>query len=116
MLSTYDGSIIEFAEVEKKIQYFDSLGGTDRRKLQGLLEYLKDEWRAKKGGEMDVSEWKLVECTPDTPRQLNGKLCIVIVDEFSQHTSHAVYSLIYQDMIVVSLLACSVTSFPMIAH
>ena len=41
--------------------------------LKGLLQYLKDEWKAKKGGEMDVSEWKLVPCTKDTPQQLNGE-------------------------------------------
>ena len=65
-------SAVIFME-EKKIQYYDSLGGTDRLKLEGLLEYLKDEWRAKKGGDMDCSDWKLVDCTLDTPRQLNGE-------------------------------------------
>lgn len=58
---------------EKKIRYFDSMGGSGRSKLKGLLQYLKDEWMAKKGEEMDVSEWELVECTDDTPRQLNGE-------------------------------------------
>lgn len=70
-------SAVIFME-EKKIQYYDSLGGTDRMKLEGLLEYLKDEWRSKKDGEMDCSDWKLVGCTSDTPRQLNGK-CFVVV-------------------------------------
>lgn len=58
---------------EKRIQYYDSLGGTDRTKLDGLLSYLKDEYRIKKGGELDVDEWTLVSCTGDTPRQKNGK-------------------------------------------
>ena len=58
---------------KKKIQYFDSFGGTDWSKLKGLLEYLKDEWRAKKGGEMDTSEWELVGCQESTPRQNNGQ-------------------------------------------
>ena len=52
---------------------FDSMGGTDRSKLEGLLQYLKDEHKAKKGKELDVSEWELVPCTMDTPRQRNGK-------------------------------------------
>ena len=65
-------SAVIFME-EKKIQYFDSMGGTDRAKLEGLLQYLKDEYKAKKGGEMDTSEWELVPCTRDTPRQRNGK-------------------------------------------
>jgi sentrin-specific protease 1 len=62
---------------EKKIQYYDSLGGTDRKKLEGLLEYVKDEWKVKKGSEMDGGEWRLVGCTEDTPRQLNGE-CILL--------------------------------------
>ena len=70
-------SAVIFME-EKKIQYYDSLGGTDRVKLEGLLEYVKDEYKAKKGGDMDVSEWKLVGCTSDTPRQLNGELSLLL--------------------------------------
>ena len=65
-------SAVIFMEL-KKIQYFDSMGGTDRSKLEGLLQYLKDEHKAKKGTELDVSEWELVPCTIDTPRQRNGK-------------------------------------------
>ena len=69
-------SAVIFME-EKKIQYFDSLGRTDRVKLNGLLQYLKDEYKAKKGGEMDASEWELVPCTRDTPRQKNRK-CVTL--------------------------------------
>ncbi len=57
---------------EKKIQYYDLLGGTDRTKLEGLLEYVKDEYRAKNGKEIDVTGLKLVSCTRDTPQQKNG--------------------------------------------
>ncbi len=59
-----------------KIRYFDSLGGTDWKKLEGLLEYVKDEYRAMHDDEemMDVNEWELVPCMSDTPRQKNGKL------------------------------------------
>ena len=69
-------SAIIFME-EKKIQYFDSMGGTDHTKLQGLLQYLKDEYKATKGGELRVEEWSLVRCTSSTPRQKNGKLHII---------------------------------------
>ena len=75
-------SAIIFME-SKKIQYFDSMGDTEMSKLEGLLQYLKDEHKAKKGTELDVSEWKLVKCTLDTPRQRNGKfwgvLCMTCV-------------------------------------
>ena len=65
-------SAVIFME-EKKIQYFDSMGGTDQAKLWGLFQYLKDEYKVKKGREMDTSGWKLVPCTEETPRQRNGK-------------------------------------------
>jgi sentrin-specific protease 1 len=58
----------------KKIQYFDSSGGTDWKKIKGLLQYLKDEYRATHDGEeMDATEWELVPCKSDTPRQKNGE-------------------------------------------
>ena len=59
---------------EKRIQYYDSLGGSGMVKLQGLLRYLEDEHMAKKGKMLDVGEWELVGCTRDTPQQINGKL------------------------------------------
>jgi sentrin-specific protease 1 len=59
---------------EKKIQYYDSFGGTDLAKMQGLLEYVKDEYKAKHDGEdMDATEWELVSCKRNTPRQKNGE-------------------------------------------
>ena len=57
---------------ERRIQYYDSFGGTDERKLKGLLQYLKDEHKAKKGKELE-GEWKLVGCPEDSPRQMNGE-------------------------------------------
>ena len=41
--------------------------------LEGLLEYVKDEYRAKKGNELDVTKWELVSSAKDTPRQTNGE-------------------------------------------
>ena len=42
-------------------------------KLEGLLEYVKDEYRAKKGKELDVTKWELVSCPMDTPQQRNSE-------------------------------------------
>jgi sentrin-specific protease 1 len=58
----------------KKIQYYDSCGGTDKAKMEGLLKYVKEEYRAKHGKEMDATERELVSCKRDTPRQENGEL------------------------------------------
>ncbi|KAL7543627.1 hypothetical protein ACHAXR_012914 [Thalassiosira sp. AJA248-18] len=79
-------SAVIFME-EKRIQYYDSMGGTDRTKLEGLLQYLKDEYRVKKGGELDVDEWELVCCTRDTPRQRNGFDCGVFTCMFCDFIS-----------------------------
>ena len=65
-------SAVVFME-EKRIQMYDSKGGTDMIKLQGIFQYLQDEYRTKKGGELDANEWALVGCTRETPRQQNGK-------------------------------------------
>ena len=51
--------VVIFME-EKKIQYYDSNGCTNWTKLEGLLEYVKNEYRAKNGRETDVADWKLV--------------------------------------------------------
>ena len=67
-------SAVIFME-EKKIQYFDSMGATDRIKLRALLQYLQDEYKAKKGGELKPKEWTLVGCSKSTPRQRNGFDC-----------------------------------------
>jgi len=79
-------SAVIFIE-EKCIQYYDSMGGTDRTKLEGLLQYLKDEHRAKKGSELDTDEWTLLGCTRDTPRQLNGFDCGVFTCMFCDFIS-----------------------------
>jgi sentrin-specific protease 1 len=64
----------------KRIQYYDSMGGkSGRAKLEGLLQYVKDEYRAKNGKEMDDMEWELVSCNMDTPRQGNGELYLSVL-------------------------------------
>jgi len=40
----------------KRIQYYDLFGGTAWAKLEGLLNYLKDAYKAKHGKEMDATE------------------------------------------------------------
>ena len=62
---------------ERKIQYYDSCGGTDENTLKGLLRYLKEEHKAKKGKELE-GEWTLEGCPEDLPRQTNG-------EEYSSH-------------------------------
>ncbi len=61
---------------DKRIQYYDSMGSKDKAKLVGLLEYVKDEYFKHNEKEMDDTDWKLVSCTRDTPRQRNGEFYI----------------------------------------
>ena len=60
---------------EKKICWYNSLGGTDSTKFYGILQYLKDEWKAKRRGDLDPNdEWNFVRCsTADVPQQENSK-------------------------------------------
>mmetsp|Transcript_63781 Transcript_63781/g.94737 ORF Transcript_63781/g.94737 Transcript_63781/m.94737 type:complete len:213 (-) Transcript_63781:408-1046(-) len=61
---------------EKRIQFYDSLGGGGMTYLRGLFQYLKDEHKAKKGCPLpDEDKWELVTCTEDTPFQQNGMFC-----------------------------------------
>ena len=62
----------------KRIQYYDLFGCTAWAKLEGLLNYFKDAYRAKHGKEMDATEWKLVSCRRDTPQQRNGELYLLV--------------------------------------
>jgi hypothetical protein len=58
---------------EKRIQFFDSMGDDGMTYLESLFEYVKDEHQDKKGSPLpDQDQWRLVPCTRDTPRQLNG--------------------------------------------
>ena len=68
--------VVIFME-EKKIKFYDSDSERkwfNQKYFVGLLQYLEDEWKAKDMGcELDVSDWKSVNCTCDTPQQENGK-------------------------------------------
>ena len=73
---------------EKRIQYYDSMGGHGIYYLEGLMKYIKDEWKAKKDGELpDPDMWKLVTCESDIPRQLNGFDCGVFTCMFADFLS-----------------------------
>jgi len=69
---------------DKIIQFYDSMGGSGKHYMNGLFSYLKDEWKAKKGGEMpDEQQWKLIPTTSDTPCQQNGYDCGVFTCMFA---------------------------------
>lgn len=89
---------------EKRIQFYDSMGGDGMYYLKGLLRYVQDEHQAKRGSPLpDVDSWKLVPCTSDTPRQLNCKS--------NQSDGPKLYPLTLLET-QVSIAACSLACLP----
>ena len=69
-------SVVAFIR-EKRIQVFDSLGGSGEMYLDAIFKYLQDEHQDKKKCPLpDPDAWDLIPTLADTPRQLNGKLCL----------------------------------------
>lgn len=60
---------------QKKIQYFDSLGGPGDIYLKGALRYLGDEAEKLRLKEFKKEDWQLVSSQQGTPQQENGFDC-----------------------------------------
>ena len=60
---------------EKRIQYYDSMGGSGTEYLRALRRWVVDEMKDKKEKDVDPKEWLLQPTTSDTPRQANGSDC-----------------------------------------
>ena len=68
--------LLEVSIPEKRIQYYDSLGGSGEQYLKGMLMYLNDEWKKlSKPGDFVPEDWSLISTTKETPRQKNGYDC-----------------------------------------
>lgn len=59
---------------DKYIRYYDSMGQPNKRVLEALAVYLKDESKDKKKVEFAMDDW-VKESVPDCPRQMNGSDC-----------------------------------------
>jgi len=59
---------------DKKIQFYDSMGGSGTQYLNALLQYFKDEHQAKHSAPLpDEDQWELLPCADDVPQQRNGE-------------------------------------------
>jgi sentrin-specific protease 1 len=59
----------------KEIHYYDSsMDDLEMKYLEELLHWLIDEAKAKKGLDLDTSDWKLIP-QPQCPQQANGFDC-----------------------------------------
>ena len=85
---------------EKRIQFYDSMGDDGMHYVEGIFQYIKDEHQAKHGAPLpDPDSWRLVACTRDTPRQLNGYDCGVFLCMFADFLSKGCPLLFDQTMI-----------------
>ena len=63
---------------EKRIQVYDSLGGSGSMYLEALFKYLQDEHTDKKKTPLpDIDDWQLLTTRRDTPRQRNGEFVFI---------------------------------------
>ncbi len=74
---------------EKRIQFYDSLGGDGSSYLVAILNYLNDEWkRLHVGKELpNLKEWVMLLTTTDTPKQENGFDCGVFTCMYADYLS-----------------------------
>ncbi|XP_033104112.1 sentrin-specific protease 1-like [Anneissia japonica] len=70
----------------KTITYYDSMGNANPKCLQALRQYLYDEYKDKKQGELDLSGWKLINCM-DIPLQMNGCDCGMFACKYAEYIS-----------------------------
>ena len=70
---------------EKRVAFYDSLGGDGGVYLKGIKQYLQDEHKRQHGVPMDMSGWRF-ENAP-TPRQGNGSDCGVFVSMIADFLS-----------------------------
>ena len=74
---------------DKRIQFYDSMGGSGHDYVEGVFQYFKDEWKSKHDSEMpDAHLWEVNGDTPvGTPKQRNGYDCGVFTCMFCDFLS-----------------------------
>lgn len=88
---------------KKRIEFFDSMGGSGLHYLEALKRYLMDEWQSKKGGNPlpDADQWKLITGNDrdDVPKQQNTYDCGVFTCMFADFISRDIPLLFSQSHI-----------------
>ncbi|VDK53352.1 unnamed protein product [Anisakis simplex] len=77
-------AVVDF--VNKRIDYFDSMGGENRQCLAAVAKYLGEEMNDKKKSRFDLNGWKLVT-RDDVPQQMNGSDCGMFACKFAEFAS-----------------------------
>jgi len=68
------------------VYYYDSMGGNNTQCLTSLLKYLKDEYKDKKGGDLDMGTYE-AKILKDIPQQMNGSDCGMFACKFAEYIS-----------------------------
>jgi len=68
------------------VYYYDSKGGDNRQCLSTLLKYLQDEYRQKKGGELNIEKYES-KIMKDIPQQMNESDCGMFACKFAEYIS-----------------------------
>lgn len=71
---------------DKTIRYYDSMGQPNKRVLDALEQYLKDESMDKRKSALNTTDW-IKECVTDCPRQMNGSDCGVFSCMFAEYVT-----------------------------
>jgi sentrin-specific protease 1 len=89
-------AVINF--IDKRFEYYDSLGAANPHCLKILRQWLQDESVNKRGKQFDLTAW--VDYTPkDIPLQRNGFDCGVFMCKFADYTSrNQTFTFAQQDM------------------
>ncbi|ESN94866.1 hypothetical protein HELRODRAFT_102896 [Helobdella robusta] len=77
-------AVIDF--YKKELQYYDSMGGDNRKCLDVLLTYLVDEMNDKKQEKFDTSGWVKI-LLKDIPQQMNGSDCGMFACKFAEYVT-----------------------------
>ncbi|XP_013794807.1 sentrin-specific protease 1-like [Limulus polyphemus] len=77
-------AVVDFTD--KKIKYYDSMGGQNSECLKALRTYLQEESLDKKKKEFDMSDWSL-EIVKDIPHQMNGSDCGMFACKYAEYVT-----------------------------
>jgi len=77
-------AVVDFRN--KKISYYDSMGGKNQQCLSALKGYLEAESLDKKKVKLDTSSW-VMEIVKDKPNQLNGSDCGMFTCKYAEYIS-----------------------------
>jgi len=69
---------------DKRIEYYDSMGGKNYTCVKYLQQYIVDEYKTKRDDELDISDWRVYTPGGTIPQQDNIYDCGVFMCQFAE--------------------------------